>query len=326
MVMCMDIDIYFVDIEKFNYDKLIRLFKQYGIDNPSLKEFNYQDVSYMMGSNNFESYMECEKIGDKQTELSNNITEKFIRYMKRIIENKNNKFVYKYSCMKCDNEFYIYIFALYFAKYHSGFIYNSLKKDYEDITAIENSISNILLKLDNEKKYERKMSNAFNECIKKYFGKLVNDYDFKYNDFSFEKKFNNDLLMKINFKFGRFAHHNTYFERYKFIIEILILDRYNNIIFESIIPETNLSNKKYTYNFSYEEDSQLEPIFNNIYKYVIDYILNIMIYFELKNNLKSKRLTVNSIFNNLKKFNFKINENEACRFKNGLLKNRIKRR
>ena len=141
MVMCMDIDIYFVDIEKFNYDKLIRLFKQYGIDNPSLKEFNYQDVSYMMGSNNFESYMECEKIGDKQTELSNNITEKFIRYMKRIIENKNNKFVYKYSCMKCDNEFYIYIFALYFAKYHSGFIYNSLKKDYEDITAIENSIS-----------------------------------------------------------------------------------------------------------------------------------------------------------------------------------------
>lgn len=317
--MCMDIDIYFVDIEKFNYDKLIRLFKQYGIDSPSLKEFNYQDVSYMMGSNNFESYMECEKIGDKQTELSNNITEKFIRYMKRIIENKNNKFVYKYSCMKCDNELYIYIFALYFAKYHSGFIYNSLKKDYEDITAIENSISNILLKLDNEKKYERKMSNAFNECIKKYFGKLVNDYDFKYNAFSFEKKFNNDLLMKINFKFGRFAHHNTYFERYKFIIEILILDRYNNIIFESIIPETNLSNKKYTYNFSYEEDSQLEPIFNNIYKYVIDYILNIMIYFELKNNLKSKRLTVNSIFNNLKKFNFKINENEACRFKNGLL-------
>ena len=85
MVMCMDIDIYFVDIEKFNYDKLIRLFKQYGIDNPALKEFNYQDVSYMMGSNNFESYMECEKIGDKQTELSNNITEKFIRYMKRII-------------------------------------------------------------------------------------------------------------------------------------------------------------------------------------------------------------------------------------------------
>ena len=35
--------------------------------------------------------------------------------------------------MKCDNELYIYIFALYFAKYHSGFIYNSLKKDYEDI-------------------------------------------------------------------------------------------------------------------------------------------------------------------------------------------------
>lgn len=314
----MNIDIYFTNIEKFNYEKLLRLFKQYGIE-PDLYELKFNNNSYMMASKHFKSNIISEEINKEQTELSTNITDKYIRYMSKIIENNNDNFIYKYSCSECDDELYTYIFSLYFAKNHNGFIYNYLKCDYEDITSIENHIANILLKLDNEKRYERKMSNTFDLYIKKYFDKLINDYAFTYNDFTFTKEFNNNLRVEVKFKFGRGAHHNTYFERYKFIIEILVLDNDNNTIYNSILPDTNLSSKKYTYNFSYEEDKELDGIFKKFNKYVIDYILNIMIYFELKSNLKSKRLSINSIFNNLKKFQFKIVGSEACRFNNGLL-------
>lgn len=314
-----NIDIYFTNIEKFNYDKLLRLFKQYGIEEPYLYDFSVNNDTYMIASKYFESCIYQENINEKQNDLCNNITDKFIRYMKRITSNDENKILYKYTCTKCEDELYLYVFALYFAKNHNGFIYNYFKGDYEDITSIENNISNILLKLDNEKRYERKMSNNFNLCIQKYFSKLITDYGFKYNDFTFTKEFQNNLFLHIKFKFGRGAHHNIYFERYKFIIEILVVDSNNNIIFDSILPESNLSSKKYTFNFNYEEDKDLDLIFEKINKYVIDYVLNVMIYFELKNNLKSKRLSINSIFNNLKKFHFKIDGNEACRFNNGLL-------
>ena len=315
----MNIEIYFTNIEEFSYNKCLKLFNQYGIDNPRLCEFIFDDKTYMLGSEIFESYMIKDKLNDETYELSDNITDKFIKYIGKLLKKDKDKTIYKYSCLKCDDELYLYVFALYFAKYHNGFIYNYLKKDYEDLTSIENHIANILLKIDNEKKYERKMSNSFNLCIKKYFDKLVSDYDFKYDNFTFKKIFNNNLCMNVQFKFGRGAHHNSYLEKYKFFIEVSILDSNDNILYLSQIPESNLSSKKYTYNFSYEEEKELDTIFKEINKYVIDYVLNTMIYFELKSNLKSKRLSMNSVFNNLKKFSFKINNEEAYRFRNGLL-------